>query len=72
VIRRINGQVRRASELVALPGGGIASRTDTYGVDFGAVLAYARAIGAPVALIADLLPDIEGILVRSHRAEAEA
>jgi hypothetical protein len=72
VIRRINGQVRKISELVLLSGGGIASNTYTYGVDFSAVLAYARRIGAPEALIAELLPDIEGILVRSQRAEPEA
>lgn len=45
---------------------------DVYGVDFGAVLGYAAAIGAPVGLIAEILPDIEAILVRSGRAEAEA
>jgi len=48
------------------------SRTDVYGVDFAAILSYAAAMGAPVALVADLLPDIEGIVVRSYLPEAEA
>ena len=37
---------------------------DVYGVDFGAVLDDAAAIGAPFGLIAEVLPEIEAILVR--------
>jgi len=43
-----------------------------YGVDFGAVLSFTAALGGPVGLVADLLPGIEAIIVRSYRSESEA
>jgi hypothetical protein len=55
-----------------LPNGAITSNVDTYGVDFGAVLSFTAAMGGPVELVADLLPAIEAILIRSSRAESEA
>ncbi len=56
---------------MVLPNGSMTSRTDVYGVNFAAILSYASAMGAPVALVAELLPDIEGIVVRSYLSEAE-
>jgi hypothetical protein len=68
VILRINGQVRAMPIIVD----GKTVAQDVYGVDFGAVLSYAAAIGAPISFVAEVLPEIEAILVRSRRAEAEA
>lgn len=39
------------------------------GVDFGAVLAMARARGIDPALLADVLPEIEPVLVRAGRGD---
>jgi hypothetical protein len=41
----------------------------TYGLDYGAVLSYAAAIGAPVPLVGELLPEIEAIIIRSLRQD---
>jgi hypothetical protein len=43
-----------------------------YGVDFGAVLSFTEALGGPVALVAELLPAIEAVIVRSYRPDPEA
>jgi hypothetical protein len=42
-----------------------------YGVDFGAVLSLTAALGGPIGLVADLLPGIEAIIVRSYRSDSE-
>jgi len=43
-----------------------------YGLDFGAVIRLAEGMGAASPLFFDLLPDIEGIMVRSYNPETEA
>jgi len=39
-----------------------------YGLDFGAVLALADAMGAANNLFLDLLPEIEAIVIRSFQS----
>jgi hypothetical protein len=53
VIRRSAGQVR------AVMGG-------VYAIDFGAVLALAQAMNASSTLLADILPEIEPIVVTAY------
>lgn len=54
VIRRSAGQVRIA------PGG-------VYALDFGAILALAAAMDALSPLLADVIPEIESIVVKAYR-----
>jgi hypothetical protein len=56
VLRRCAGQVR------AIPGG-------VYGIDFGAILLLADAMGAVNPLLTELLPEIEPIVVKAYRKE---
>lgn len=42
-----------------------------YGLDFGAVLSMAEAMGAASPLLADLLPDAEAIIVSSLRSDED-
>ncbi len=58
VIRRCAGQVR------AVTGG-------VYAIDFGAVLALAEAMDAALPLLADILPEIEPIIVNAYRRNAD-
>lgn len=57
VIRRSAGQVR------AVMGG-------VYAIDFGAVLALAQAMNASSPLLADILPEIEPIIVAAYGRDA--
>jgi hypothetical protein len=57
VIRRCAGQVR------AVMGG-------VYAIDFGAVLALAQAMNASSPLLADVLPEIEPIIVAAYGRDA--
>jgi hypothetical protein len=56
VLRRCAGQVR------AIPGG-------VYGIDFGAILLLADAMGAVNPLLTELLPEIEPIVVKAYRKD---
>ncbi len=58
VIRRCAGQVR------AVMGG-------VYAIDFGAVFALAQAMDASSPLLADILPEIEPIIVNAYRRNAD-
>jgi hypothetical protein len=58
VIRRCGGQVRAAL-------GG------PYALDFAAILAMGAAMGADTALLADLLPGIEPVIVNAYRGAAD-
>ena len=40
-----------------------------YALDYGAVLAFAAALGAPLELIAAVLPEIEPIIVSRYHTE---
>lgn len=42
-----------------------------HGLDFGAVLATAQARGAASPLLAELLPEIEGVLIQCLRSPDE-
>jgi hypothetical protein len=42
-----------------------------YGLDFGAILAFAQARGADPELIADLLPRIEPLIVARHGKDVD-
>ena len=68
VIRRINGQLRCAPIIVD----GEQRSGGVYGLDFGSVIRLAEGMGAASPLFFDLLPDIEGIMVRSYHPETEA
>jgi hypothetical protein len=48
----------------AVPGG-------VYGLDFGAILMLAQAMGALSPLLADALPEIEAIVVNAYRQNAD-
>lgn len=56
-LRRCAGQVR------AIMGG-------VYGIDFGAILLFAEAMGALNPTLVDALPAIEPIVVRAYRKES--
>lgn len=56
-MQRIAGQVR------AVPGG-------VYGLDFGAVLLLADAMGALNPVLVDALPELEPLIVRAYKREA--
>ncbi len=56
MLRRCSGQVRVAM-------GGV------YGIDFGAVLMLAEAMGALNSVVIETLPEIEPIVVRAYRRE---
>jgi hypothetical protein len=58
VLRRAAGQVRAAM-------GGV------YALDFGAVLLLADAMGALNALLVELLPEIEPIVVRAYARDSD-
>ncbi len=58
MIRRCGGQVRAAF-------GG------PYALDFGSILAMGAAMGADIALLADLLPSVEPVIVKAYREEAD-
>ena len=58
VIRRSAGQVRTAM-------GGV------YALDYGAILMLASAMGALTPLLADVLPEIEPIVVNAYRRTAD-
>lgn len=64
-IRRLGGQVRVVPETIGRFG---MQRTfsHAYGLDFAAVIAFAERLGAANALFLELLPEIEGIVVRSY------
>jgi hypothetical protein len=42
------------------------------GLDYGAILMVAQARGADCAMVADLLPDIEGVILTLLREERDA
>lgn len=42
-----------------------------YALDFAAVLLFADAMGAGTPLLADVLPSIEAVIVKSYREESE-
>jgi hypothetical protein len=42
-----------------------------YGVDFGAVLLFAEAMGALNPVLIESLPEIEPIVVRAYRRETQ-
>jgi hypothetical protein len=46
----------------AIPGG-------VYGIDFGAILLLADAMGAVNPLLTELLPEIEPIVVKAYRKD---
>lgn len=48
-------------------GGEIRTVALPYGLDYGAAIAFAERIGADNSLFFELLPQIEGLIVRSHR-----
>lgn len=48
-----------------------ATMAGAYGLDFAAVLAFAEALGAPVQLVAELLPEIEPLIVSSHQRKED-
>lgn len=58
VIRRCGGQVRAAF-------GG------PYALDYGAILMMADAMGAGTALLADVLPSVEPVIVKAYRENAD-
>lgn len=58
VIERCGGQVR-------------AGMGTPYALDFTAVLLLADAMGAGTTLLADVLPSIEAVIVKSYREESE-
>ena len=58
VIRRCGGQVRAAL-------GG------PYALDYGAILMMAAAMGADTALLTDVLPSAEPIIVKAYRESAD-
>jgi hypothetical protein len=58
VLRRSAGQVR------AVMGG-------VYALDFGSVLLLAEAMGALTPLVVELIPEIEPIIVRGYRRDAD-
>ncbi|MBI2718142.1 MAG: hypothetical protein HY245_15320 [Rhizobiales bacterium] len=59
VVQRIAGQVR------AVPGG-------VYGLDFGAVLMLAEAMGALNPVLVDALTELEPLIVRAYKRETES
>ena len=48
----------------AVPGG-------VYGLDFGAVLLLAEAMGALNPVLAETLPELEPLIVRAYKRETE-
>jgi hypothetical protein len=58
VIRRCGGQVRAGAK-------------GPYALDFGAVLVLADAMGATSALLADVLPHVEPVIVTAYREQVE-
>lgn len=42
-----------------------------YALDFTAVLLLADAMGAGTALLADVLPSVEAVIVKAYREESE-
>lgn len=58
VIRRCSGQVR-------------AGFGGPYALDYGAILMMAAAMGADTALLTDLLPSIEPVIVKAYRENAD-
>lgn len=58
-MQRIAGQVR------AVMGG-------VYGLDFGAVLMLAEAMGALNPVLVDALPELESLIVRAYKREASS
>lgn len=42
-----------------------------YGLDFGAVLLLAEAMGALNPILTDALPEIEALVVRAYRRESD-
>ena len=58
VIERCGGQIR-----VGFGG--------PYALDYVGFLMMAQAMGAPTALLADVLPSIEPIVIQAYRQEAE-
>ncbi|MHC2089468.1 DUF7697 family protein [Methylobacterium sp. CM6244] len=58
VIERCGGQVR-------------AGMGAPYALDFTAVLLMANAMGANTALLADVLPSMEAVIVQAYREDSE-
>ena len=58
VIQRCAGQVR-------------AGFRAPYALDYGAILMMATAMGADAALLADLLPSVEPVIVKAYRENAD-
>lgn len=58
VVRRCGGQVRSGF-------GG------PYALDYGAILMMADAMGACTALLADVLPSVEPVIVKAYRENAD-
>ncbi|MET3692338.1 DUF1799 domain-containing protein [Methylobacterium goesingense] len=58
VLERCGGQVR-------------AGMGSPYALDFTAVLLLADAMGARTALLADVLPSVEAVIVKAYREESE-
>lgn len=46
-------------------------RGQVFGLDFGAVMAVAAARGAPIDLLADILPDVEPAVVAHYQPQGE-
>jgi hypothetical protein len=42
-----------------------------YGLDFGAVLLLADAMGALSSILVDVLPEVEPLIVRAYRRDPE-
>lgn len=59
MIERCGGQVR-------------AGFGGPYALDFGAILMMADAMGARSALLAEMLPIVEPLIVRAYQAEGES
>lgn len=58
MLERCGGQVR-------------AGMGNPYALDFTAVLMLADAMGAGTALLADVLPSIEAVIVKAYREDSE-
>lgn len=72
MFRRIAGQVKASPTIIVRADSGVAMSGGAYGLDYGAVITFADKLGALTPLFIELLPEIEAIIVRSYRAEAQA
>jgi hypothetical protein len=69
-LKRITAQLRFSTIVSGDGETGASVSGGAYGLDFGAVLAFTAALGGPVTLVAEVLSEVEAVLIRYLRQKA--